>query len=49
MDIGNNESLNYSTQMLLKSQFGRANVVDDEIETIELNHHWTSPMGRAGE
>lgn len=41
--------LNYSTQMLLKSQFGRANVVVDEIETIEPNHHWASPMGRVGE
>lgn len=48
MDIGNNESLNYSTQMFPKSQFGRANVVVDEIKTIEPNHHWASPMGRAG-
>ena len=50
MDIGNNEGLNYSRQMLSKSQFGRANVmVDDEIENIEPNHHWANPMGREGE
>lgn len=37
MDIGNNEGLNYSRQMLPKSQFGRANVMVDEIEMRILN------------